>query len=265
MSGDGWLRIGTGTGEHVALAVDFESSGRPEAGFGDLAKLLPDVELWLTVSPPGQPGRALSAEDYFTWWADWPMNSAPIASVFGFCAGSVFAPELAARIERVQGRCPAVVLFDPERPGLPNLHRDFDRAVAMASLLTAEEADELRAGAQRVREERWDDFTAASAELVELYEQAGSTAFARSGIDKDLAGELLGMFRSYVSYLVAGYELTSDIAWANAVAVTSTGSRSGARHAARELSFPVPHDDLLRYPGVAGAVREILGARRVAR
>jgi hypothetical protein len=262
---EAWLRIGSGAREHTVLAVDFDTTGRKEAGFADLARLLPDIAMWHTVFPAVGPGHDLTAADCLARWSTLPATGGPVAAVLGYCAGSVFAAGLVEEIADARGTRPALVLFDPERPTMPTLYRDFDRVVAMTSVLTPQESDRLRAEAHQVREARGDDFDAVSTDLVDLYEHASMVAFARIGLDEDLGAELLGMFRSYTAYLAAARELTPEPEWATAVAVTSTGSSNGARHAARELSFQVAHGDLLRHPDVANALREIVVSGSVVR
>jgi hypothetical protein len=256
MSTDSWRRISPGHPERIALAVDFDSTARPEAGFPRLAALLePPAELWLTVQPPAADTALVTVEDYLRWWRGRPAGR--VDAVLGYCVGCVFAPALADAIAVDQGRRPAVLLVDPELVVTDSLHRELTKAVATLTTLSQTE----RAGSvaeSRTICDSGGDVDATTTSLIKLYEVAASTAFGRLGLDEDTTDEIVSMFRSYLSYLAAAWRLAPEEGWHRAVAFTSAESSPGAPSALRERRFPVGTERMLDNPAVAVAVRQFL-------
>ncbi|WP_327253847.1 hypothetical protein [Streptomyces sp. NBC_01244] len=263
MSTGSWQRISEGDPEKTVLAVDFDSTARPEAGFRRFAPLLPPGrDLWLTSQPDAAETEVLDAEAYLGWWRELPGSAhGHVEAVLGYCVGGVFAAALADHIERQQGSRPALLLFDPEPVDSLSLYRDFKKAVDAMSLLSEEERGSRIAEALTVCEMTRDDFRSGALAIVKLYEGAAGLAFDRLGLDEETAGDLMGMFRSYVSYLNGAQALDPAAGWAKALALTSATSSPGAPLALRERSFPLGTGELLNNQDVADAVHGILKER----
>ncbi|WP_411106763.1 hypothetical protein [Streptomyces sp. cmx-4-9] len=266
MSTGSWRRLSEGDPHRTVLAVDFDSSARPEAGFPRLAPLLPPGrEIWLTGQPEEAESRLLDAEAYLSRWRALPGGAdAHVDTVMGYCVGSVFAAALADDIAQRQGVRPALLLFDPEPVEAMSLYRDLEKAVGAMSVLSEEERAGHAAEALTLCTAAGtgaDAFRATALQVVKVYETAAGTAFERLGLDEETADDLMGMFRSYVSYLTAARGLDPAPGWATAVALTSAGSSPGAPLALREQGFPLPTGELLNDRNVAEAVHRFLEER----
>ncbi|MDH6112894.1 hypothetical protein P3T36_002611 [Kitasatospora sp. MAP12-15] len=263
MSTPAWRRISEGDQRRMVLAVDFDSTARPEAGFSRLAPLLPPGrEIWLTTQPDAAEKELLHAESYLQWWQQLPEGAlGTVDTVMGYCVGGVFASALADRIAEQQGTRPALLLFDPEPVDSLSLYRDFRKAADAMSLLSEEERAGYVAQALTVCQLAGEDFGGAAPQIVKLYESAAGLVFDQLGLDEETADDLMGMFRSYVSYLYAARELSPEQGWASAVALTSAQSSPGAPLALRAQSFPLGTEELLNSQDVADAVHRLLEER----
>lgn len=256
-----WKVLTSGSRRDLVLAVDFASTGRKASSFSELApKLDPAIPFWETVQPPIG-ASALTGADYVAWWLEDIQRSARrVDAVLGYCAGGVFASALVEGIRQVQGSAPKLVVFDPESPNAPALLRDFDNVVQhMATLLSPEEVTDAKAAA-RVAHAKQTNFEVMSAELVDIFRRAAGAAFARAGLDDELASELIDTFAAYVAYLAAGRQIDPVPGWATATAIGSTHQSSGVRHAAKLIRFEIQHDDILRDDDVARTVTGLLAA-----
>lgn len=256
MSTSSWRRVSTGRPGPIVLAVDFDSTARPEAGFPKLAELLePATQMWLTVQPPAADTAPVPVGDYLRWWRDLPDGR--VDAVLGYCVGCVFTPALADAIAADQGSRPAVLLVDPEPVVAGSLHREFTKAIgALTTLSRTERADSV--AESRAVCDRDGDVDTTTTSLIKLYEAAASTAFDRLGFDEDTTDEIVSVFRSYLSYLAAAWRLAPEQGWGKAVAFTSAGSSPGAPSALRERRFPVGTERMLDDPAVAAAVGQFL-------
>lgn len=255
-----WRRIGEGSTDKTILAVDFDSTARPEAGFRQFAGLLkPARELWLTMQPDAADTEILSAKAYLDFWRARPEGR--IDTLVGYCVGCVFLPALADAIEQAQGERPALLLIDPEVVVTASIYRDFTKAVNAMAILSEEERAGAVTEALSVCQTAGDDFAAAAVGVVKLYESTAGKAFETLGLDEETSEDLLGLFRSYVSYLSAAYELKPEAGWASGVALTSAQSSSGASHAASEQSFPIGTEAMLSDERVAAAAHKFLEER----
>jgi hypothetical protein len=255
-----WRRIGEGSSDRMILAVDFDSSARPEAGFPAFAGLVGAAgEMWLTTQPEAADREFLPAGTYLDFWAARPEGR--VDALVGFCVGCVFLPVLADAIERAQGTRPALLLIDPEPVVTASILRDFENTVEAMGLLSEEERVAAVEEARSVCETAGDDFGSAAVGVVKLYEATAGAAFERLGLDEETSEDLLGLFRSYVSYLGAAHALHPEAGWAEGVALTSAGSSPGAPHARAERSFPVGTEKMLADARVAGAAREFFEER----
>ncbi|MFF1717786.1 hypothetical protein [Streptomyces sviceus] len=258
MSTVSWRRIGEGDPARTVLAVDFDSTGRPEADFRRLAAhLTPRREIWQTTQPAEAEHELLSAADYLSRWRRLPEGPRHIDTIMGYCVGAVFAAALADEIAEEQGERPALLLLDPEPVERLSLYRDFRKTVDTLTVVPEQERSGAIAEVVRVTAGD-DDFTAVAAHVVKAYETVAGTAFDLLGFDEETSEDLLGLFRSYVSYLHAARQLNPEPGWATALALTSAAGGPGAVHACAVQSFPVDTAALLDTPDVAEAVHRFL-------
>lgn len=269
-SSGSWRRISQGDPHGKILAVDFDTSARPEAGFKQLAaRLVPHREIWLTTQPDAADRELLPAAEYLRHWQDQPGEpGGQVTVIMGYCVGGVFAAALADRIGHQQGSRPALLLFDPEPVVIASLHRDFATAVSAMSILAEQErADWIaEAGAACAADDRaasdipasTSAFDTAARQVIKLYEAAAGRAFDQLGLDPETSEDLLAVYRSYVSYLSAAQQLDPAGGWAEAAALTSANSSPGARCAAAEQCFGVSTAELLDTGDVAAAASRFL-------
>lgn len=260
MTADSWRRIGEGDAARTVLAVDFDSTGRPEADFRRLAaRLTPRREIWQTVQPAAAERELLPAADYLRGWRRLPGGPRHIDTVMGYCVGCVFAAALTDEIAEEQGERPALLLLDPEPVDRLSLYRDFRKTVGTLTVVSEQERSDAVAEVLAVCEAAGaEDFTAAAAQVVKVYETVAGAAFDLLGLDEETSEDLLGLFRAYVSYLHAARQLRPEEGWAAALALTSARGGPGAVHARAVQRFPVDTAALLDTPDVAGAVHRFL-------
>ncbi|MFI6157932.1 hypothetical protein ACIBCA_35210 [Kitasatospora sp. NPDC051170] len=262
--------------EELILASDFSATtGRTVGGFGDLVpRLRTDLTVWETAPPPTGAELDMTAADHVDRWAaDVRASGRPVRAILGYCVGSVFAAGLAERIADWQPAAPRVIVFDPEHPHAPLLHRHYGDALGvMASLMSAEDlATARRAGDEALKLQTGGggdgDLAALAATLSGLVLDHGDRAFAQAGLDAARRAELLGTFRSFLYYLVCASQLDAGPVWRTATAITSLSPHNGLNSlapdhrdgvVAEEIRFDLPHADLLRDAGVARAVDVLL-------
>ncbi|MEQ4196678.1 hypothetical protein [Streptomyces sp. YIM 103828] len=261
MSANSWRRIGEGDPARTVLAVDFDSTGRPEADFRRLAaRLTPGREIWQTTQPVEAEHELLSAADYLSRWRRLPEGPRRIDTVMGYCVGAVFAAALADEIAEAQGERPALLLLDPEPVERQSLYRDFRKTVDTLTVVPEQERSAAIAEVVRVTAAD-DDFTGLAAQVVKAYETVAGTAFDLLGFEEETSEDLLGLFRSYISYLHAARQLNPEPGWATALALTSADGGPGAVHARAVRRFPADTAALLDTPDVAEAVHRFLWER----
>ncbi|MFC5072989.1 hypothetical protein [Kitasatospora cinereorecta] len=255
-----WKVLKAGQGSDLVLAVDFATTGRPDSSFSDLVPHLdPRLTVWETRQP--DTGDGMSAQDYIERWArEVEAGGRTVRAVLGYCAGSVFAGELAARLAGRQAEPVPFVMFDPEVPTPAALDRDFAAMIGQfASVLSADEVTAARQAAAAALLTA-PDFAALGDEFVRIFREQAGTAFAREELDTDLLEEFAAVFRSFVSYLDAARGIDPTAAWRTATAVNSRQPTEGALLAARAVGIPVDHADILRSSLTAEAVTGILSA-----
>jgi len=258
-----WKVLGQGPEQDLVLAVDFSSTGRPIAGFNDLVpRLDPPVTAWETLPPPA---GHVDRDGYVDWWlAEVRRSGRPVRAVLGYCAGAVFAAQMAERIADWQEE-PLLVLLDPERPNTLGLYRDFHTVgETMASMLSEDELRRYHESASAVREKFGDDdLTAVGTALGEVFTDVMGTVAERLELDDEVREELTGVFGSLVEYLVAADRFDPAEVWARSTAIRSGGPGGGAA-VGHEITVDVEHHDLLRHDPTARAVSELLAARTSA-
>ncbi|GGW43370.1 hypothetical protein [Streptomyces griseoloalbus] len=256
----GWKVLNPGRGGGgLVLAVDFATTGRSDSAFSDLApRLDPALALWETRQPAGT--ARPTAEDYLALWdGEAAADGRTVRAVLGYCAGSVFAGELAARIAARQGEAPHLVLFEPEVPAPAGLYRDFAAMMnQFASVLTADEVSAAQQEADAARRDAV-DFGDYGGILERIFMERAGAAFTREELDTELLDEFVAVFRSYVSYLDAARRVDPAAAWRTGTAVSSRTPSAGAALAGRTVDVDVDHADMLRDGRVAEVVNGIIG------
>ncbi|KAB1979053.1 hypothetical protein [Streptomyces triticiradicis] len=255
--------------EGIVLAVDFDTTGRPEARFSDLvANMGSTFEVWESVPPNVAPGHSLSGADYVDHWAARLEAERPeVHAILGFCGGAVYASALAERIGRLQGFEPKLVVFDPELSTAQTLFWQFHKVIGFLSdTLSAPEIAEARS----IGEEAFRRITEAVAlkdELLRLMREFGMPALERIGLDETRREELFSVFDSFLCYLAAASEIDPRRQWRSAVAFNSTSALSGLNamrsagveiEVGREITVEADHGTLLSDKDMAGAVVDLL-------
>lgn len=250
----GWKPLTAGHGKDLALTIDFEAVGRPEACFADLVPML-DIELeaWAAAQP-----REKAAGTYLRYWSSGLRETGrEVRAVLGYCAGAVFAAVLASQIARWQPRMPAVVLLDPDTPTAATLVAQFENTIAaLAAVAPGAALDRARETASRLRDEQ--DLPGLGVELTSLYREVSEPAFAGLGLKSGYREELVTSFGALMSYLAAAADLQPGPGWATATAVVSRTQPQQPAGVARLVSADADHAGLLRSPAVARLVSELL-------
>jgi hypothetical protein len=254
----------------IALAVDFDVTGRVEARFSDLvANLDTSCAIWEAVPPPADETR--TGVDYVSHWARGAADAGlPVHALLGFCAGSVYAAALAEHIGQAQGTTPLLLLFDPELSMPRTLLWQFLKIVGfMSGTIPPEAAAAMRDAGQRAFQEnpKIEDLRKALSGLVR--EQA-EPAFERAGLDRRLRGELLDIIDSCLSYLAAASDIDPLEQWKSAIAFCSSSPMSGLRgmkmaghevSVARDISVAADHGTLLADKQIAATVSRLLNGQ----
>ncbi|MGW1738269.1 hypothetical protein ACWCPQ_05610 [Nocardia sp. NPDC001965] len=252
----GFTELTRGTGELLVVAVDFDLTSRDEAGFRDLAQLLPAaVTVWLTAQPPATVTATVSGEAYAVWWADrLAAAGADVGAILGYCAGGVFASALADEVARRQGHRPATVLLNPGRPTSGSVLRDIRNSLSALTSLTVAERDDLIDQADVLLRQWPQDVAGTLDRVLTLYREAAYTAFERVGIAPDVGAELIDVFASYTAYLRAASALAARPQWSAATTLSSVDDDADPDFTAHRVPTAVPRRDLLRSPEIAHLV-----------
>jgi hypothetical protein len=261
MAENSWKTLSKGHDPRLVLALDFSNTGRLQAGFHDLVpRLDPPVTVWEALPPAP---RQVASTGYVDWWlADVRGSNQTVHAVLGYCAGAVFAAEMAERIATWQD-APLLILLDPELPNALGLYRDFHTVGdAMASVLSQDELREFHEAGRRVQEKFGDeDLGSVGSALGEVFTATIATAAERLGLDDEIRDELAGVFGSLVEYLVAATRFDPRPIWARSIAIRSVKPGDGApiRHPVEhEIRIVVEHHHLLRHDPTARAVSNLL-------
>jgi hypothetical protein len=270
---DGWKTLVDGdAADGVVLALDFDGTGRPEARFADLVANLTagGYSVWESV----QPDLAVAErgpDAYRAHWMHRLLNEGPeIRAIFGFCAGAVYAADLADGLAAAGGAQVPLVLFDPETVDADSLLFEFQQAIGfMAGTIPGPEIDAYNETAMRVRA-RHVDLRPLCDELLDLVREVGPPALDRAGLSEEIRDELIGMLCSFMRYATAAGEIDPWARWSTAVVFTSnsplsglnsiraarpTSSRIEVRH---EITVDADNRRILADPAVARAVDELL-------
>ncbi|MEU5599655.1 hypothetical protein [Streptomyces sp. NPDC020298] len=210
----------------------------------------------------------MSGDDYVKRWSSEIAEHGPrVSTVLGYCAGGTFAAGLADEIARAQGASPRLVLIDPERPNEQTLRYHFHKVVGgLATGLPAEQVTEAQE-AGRLITQSGRPLHEMAVELTDRFQRLVPAAFAAAGLDDSFAEELTGTYASFLTYLIAATGVDHRPGWRRSTTLTSRTPHSGlnpvpaaerAGLVADERRLDVEHIDLLRDPGVARIVLDLL-------
>ncbi|MEV3861171.1 hypothetical protein AB0J38_43545 [Streptomyces sp. NPDC050095] len=269
---DGWKTlVQDESSQGIVLAVDFDTTGRPEARFSDLvANLGPGFEVWETVPPSEGSDLERTGADYVEHWARRIESERPrIRAVMGFCGGAIYAAKLATRVAQLQGEQPPLVLFDPELSTAQTLIWQYTKVIGfLTDTLTADQIEEARALGQQA----YDKITEAvplKNELMRLMREFGEPALISIGLDQARRDELFGVFESFLCYLAAASEIDPREEWRSAVSYSSNSPLSGLNAmrtagvdvpVAQEIPIATDHGIMLADKDLAKQVAELLNA-----
>jgi len=191
------LLRGGATTDRAVLCVDFtQSRVRAQAGFADLAAVLPDrFAVWGTDEG--------AWHDTASTWQDPPDRA--VAGVFGYCAGAALACALADRVARMTGTAPPVVLFDPAVVTAQTLLEQFDAALhGLVGVAPEQDLAAARADAHTDAGTDADlaDLDWLAAALTRRYGDLARPACAAQQVPEAIADQLCGRLEAYLRYLV---------------------------------------------------------------
>jgi hypothetical protein len=254
---DGWRQVADGRGDEVVLAIDFKS-GRPEPGFGDLARVLKVPFGMVEPVPPAVDPSAGVGERYLDEWERLIRASGlRVRGVMGYCAGGALACALAARLG-AGGDRPAVVLFDPDEVSGAMIFYQFMLAVQQFNEFS--DPDELSDAIDRARAICDDPALPLVADrLPAEYREIATRAFAEMGLEDDEnVADLVMRFGQFVHYLLASWEAGYGTADASTLAIMSDGYGAPPGLGATVLRVPAKHAEFLSSPDVAASAAELL-------
>ena len=220
---DYWKEIRKGAGTHVVLAVDFDSGGRSEATFSDLAtQLQADVSVFETDPQRMNSDIGVTGTEYVKSFTKHASSfGRPIAAIAGFCVGSTYAEVLVREIAKLQSKTPELILFDPDTVTRDNLIRQLRQSAAgVSALFTPAEVTEINLAIEESIAEI-DNLSELAGVLVARFIEISQAAFDRAGIGTHLREELTTAFTSYVAYLCGSSNFTEFPGWRNATCVLS--------------------------------------------
>jgi hypothetical protein len=251
-----WKPLSRGHGKDLALTIDFEAVGRPEASFTDLMPMLStELETWTATQPPE---KSATSRDYLHYWsAGLRETGREIRAVLGYCAGAVYAAALASEIASWQPRLPAVVLLDPDLPTAATLVTQFENTItALTAVAPGPALDQAREAAAALRDEP--DLAALGGKLTELYRDVSEPAFARLGLKPGYREDVVTTFAELMSYLAAAAAIAPGAGWAAATAVISATHPYQPAGVARQVRVQADHAGLLHSAETAQLVSELL-------
>lgn len=278
-AGNAWKSLTAGgNSKGILLAVDFDTTGRPEARFADLLTNLvnagPAFAAWETVPPPAAAEAARSGAGYLDHWtlglADLAGNDGAwpeVRAVLGFCGGAIYASALVERIAERQGNAPLLVLFDPELSTAQTLIWQFHKVIGfLSAVISEQQIAEAREMGQKAFDEI-PDVMDLKHELLRLMREFGEPALIAAGLDETRREELFAVFESFLCYLAAASQIDPLPQWRSAVAYSSTSPLSGLNamrsagleiEVGEEIRVDTDHGVMLADKELASAVARLL-------
>jgi hypothetical protein len=271
---DAWKVLSTGNRPEVILALDFDVTGRPQAGFADLtSNLATEYAVWLSLPPDAETGKGLDENAYLDRWLDVPRTAGTqIRAVFGYCVGAVYAAEIAERIAGWQSSRPELILFDPEPAVKLSLYSQFRNVLSLMTAIVPADRMERAYEAGRLAHETSGDMDTLAKSLITLFEELSDDALSRAGLDATSRRELTDTFFAFMTYLTTAGRFDPFPAWRTGTALSSASPASGLNAVrgyrpddgeplvAKEIRVEADHIDLLRSTDVAAKVTELLNA-----
>lgn len=262
----------SGTGQ-ILLGVDFPLHGRRPAGFGELAtKMGSGFGFLQTKLRAPCAGRRPSCENYIgPWIEDVRDFGRPVAAVFGYYVGSVYAAAIAERISRWQP-APKLVLFDPQLAGVRLLGRELHREItANQALLSDDELECARKVADEVAAAQAADVAQVAAEMMDCYLSLMTAPYERAGLGSARGSRWHEPFESYISWISAAGQIDPRLTWTDSGAIVSAdypglletgpaGAGDTVTVVGRWIRAGVADADLLRSDAVAGIVLALLAS-----
>ncbi|WP_329224135.1 hypothetical protein [Streptomyces canus] len=269
---DGWKTlVKDEKSQGIVLAVDFDTTGRPEARFADLvANLGPGFEVWESVPPAAGSDYERTGADYVEhWMRRLEAERPPVRALMGFCGGAIYAAALAKRVGELQGTQPPLVLFDPELSTAQTLFWQYHKVIGfLTDVLSTDQITQAREMGQQA----YDKITEAvplKNELMRLMWEFGEPALIAAGLDQTRRAELFGVFDSFLCYLAAASEINPLQEWRSAVAYSSNSPLSGLNAmrtagvdivVAQEIPVSTDHGIMLADKDLAARVTDLLNA-----
>ncbi len=268
-----WTELRTSSSSDVVLCADFQTTGRPEAGFPDLIPLLEhDSNYWLIAPAPIAPDSDTGFDEYLRSWLDPVRDSGLRASaVLGFCLGGVYGAALAEQVAGFQATEPRLVLLDPEQTQLVTIQYQLTKVLTMLeSVLTEDDRAAIHAKLGELAAVEGMGVRRYAKEMFGHFRRYTNGAFERAGLDPEYGAEMLELFSGFLSYLSLAEETDPRAAWLRATALTSASPESGLNRlratgelgtgefVAHEIGFDEDHTEFLRSAEVAKAVDELL-------
>jgi hypothetical protein len=271
---DAWKVLSAESRPETILAMDFDVTGRPQAGFGELtANLTTGYSVWLSLPPDADTGKDLDETAYLDRWLAGPRSSGtPIRAVFGYCVGAVYAAAVAEQVASWQSTPPMLVLFDPEPAVKLSLYSQFRNVLSLLTTIVPAERMEEAYEAGRLAHETTGDMDTMAKSLITIFDDLSTEVLGHAGLDEISRRELTGTFLAFMTYLTTAGRLDPFPAWRSATALSSASPANGLNAirsystgepgplVAAEIRFTADHIGLLRSPDVAAAVTKLLDA-----
>ncbi|MFF2327304.1 MULTISPECIES: hypothetical protein [unclassified Streptomyces] len=268
-----WTPLRTSSSSDVVLCADFQTTGRPEAGFPDLVPHLEhDSNYWLIVPPSVAPNADVDVDDYIrSWLAPVRESGLTVRAVIGYCVGSVYAAALADGLAESQDTVPELIVIDPEPTQMVTIQYQLAKVLdQLNTILNEAELAEIHA---KLGEFLTVDGTSVgqyAADMFGAFRRISDGAFARAGLDAEYSAEMWSLFSAFLSYLSLADGLDPRATWLRATALSSsspenglnrlkvTGEMGPGEFVAHEIGFDESHSELLRSAGVAQTVDKLL-------
>jgi hypothetical protein len=254
--------------DELVVTADFAATGRPTATFHELVDLLQvDVNIWETAPVPyGHERGVTGADQVDRWERDIRDSTRPVRAVIGFCAGNVYAGELARRIGGWQ-EPPRLIVLDPGRANRPMLREHVEGLLGrLASTFGPDEIEAVRARIREADASRPDPLDLVD-ELAELCREVVVPALMRAYHSKQASLDFITIVIGYMYWLAGATQLDPRPAWASATALNSNSTNYGIYLTPAEqrdglvasiTHYDVTHGNMMRTPEVAAAVDLLL-------
>ncbi|MBV7706521.1 hypothetical protein NOVA_27420 [Nocardia nova] len=257
---------------NTVITVDFNTTGRRDGSFEDLAKNLGDLYAFYEPNFPEWGGVHFPAMvDYIDYWLgeDFWSDIGQVTHIIGHCAGAAFLPSLAKALECRDIRIGSLIAMDPAVPTLGTIGTQFWQQIdAYRNTLSAREVGEIQAGIQDVVEQG-DGIPVSCAKLCKMAADAAAEAYGRLGIGERLLRDYLRELRRYSAYLVAASEV-DPCTFLEHVTVVSSDSAVHGTAALRQQHGSIAlrgehrvsssHEALLKDAAASQIVGELLAA-----